>query len=241
MKGLRILASALVLVPSAGLAAPGLDEEVYGATIETGKTELEARYGRLVGGSADGEDALVIEAARGFSSHFYGAALAKFARNRDDNRRLETVGLEGIFTLGDIQGLGMNAALYVEAEHNLHGPDNLETKLLLEHRKGPFDTRLNLIAERELTSGAPIEFGYAASADYEVAEDLSIGAQAFGGLGTSRNITTRDEHFVGPSAKVGFDHFGSGELEIRAGYLFAVGRASAVTHGQIHFGVEYEF
>lgn len=241
MKTFRVLALILLAVPTGAYAAPGLDDVVYGATVEAGKSEIEARYGRLTGGAADGEDAFVLEAAHGFSSHFYGAALATFEREPDRSRRLETIAVEGIYTLGRIRGLDVDTAVYGELEHGIHGPDNLETKLLLERRKGPFDSRINLVAERALTSGAPIEFSYAASADYAVADDISFGAEAFGELGSSRKFTTRTEHFVGPSAKIGFDHAGPGELELRAGYLFAIDRARDESKGQLRFGLEYEF
>jgi len=241
MKRVWAIATAIVAVSSAANAAPGLDDVVYGATVEAGKTEVETRYGRLVGGDADAEDAFVVEVARGFSSHFYGAALATFERGPASSRRLEALALEGIFTLGRIKALDLDTAVYVEAEHGIHGPDNLETKLLLERRKGPFDSRLNVIAERALEPGAPAEFSYAASADYEVAEDISLGAEAFGELGTSDKITTHSEHFVGPALKVGLDHVGRGELELRSGYLFAVGRARDEARGQLRFGLEYEF
>ena len=235
------IASIFLFVPSVSYAAPGLDEVVYGATVEAGKTEIETRYGRLTGGAADGTYAFVLEVAHGFSRHFYGAALATFEQVPDSGRRLQTLAVEGIVPLGRIKGLGVDTAVYVEAAHGLHGPDNLETKLLLERRKGPFDARLNLIAERALTSGAPVEFSYGTSADYAVGDDISLGAEAFGDLGTSDRFTTRGEHFIGPAVKVGLDHVGPGELELRAGYLFAVDRSRDDTKGQLRFGMEYEF
>lgn len=241
MKTTWALAALIWALPTAAYAAPGLDDVVYGATVEPRKTEVETRYGRLLGGAAEGADAFVIEVARGFSSHLYGAALATFAREPGRSRRLETLALEGIVTLGRIKSLDLDTAVYVEGEHGVHGPDNLETKLLLERRKGPFDTRLNLIAERALKAGAPVEFGYAASTDYEVAEDVALGVEAFGELGSSDKFTTRAEHFVGPAVKVGLDHAGPGELELRAGYLFAVGRARDEAKGQLRLGLEYEF
>lgn len=241
MRASQILAFFFLLVPSASYAAPGLDDVVYGASVELGKSEMELRYGRLTGAAAEGEDAFVIEAAHGFSARFYGAALAALEREPGSSRRLETIGAEGIFTLGPIKDLDLDTAVYGEVEHGIHGPDNLETKLLLERRKGPFDSRLNLIAERALRSGAPIQFGYAASADYALGDDISVGAEAFGDLGTSRKITTRSEHFVGPSINVGLDHAGPGELELRGGYLLAVGAARNESRGQLRFGLEYEF
>jgi hypothetical protein len=230
-----------LVLPSAAYAAPGLDEAVYGATVEPDKSEIETRYGRLTGGAEAGKDALVVETAHGFSSRFYGAGLATFEREPDRSRRLQTIAVEGILTLGHINGLDLDTAIYAEFEHGIHGSDNLETKLLLEHRKGRLDSRLNLIAERALTSGAPVEFSYAASADCEIADDISLGAEAFGGLGTSHKLTTRSEHFVGPSATIGLDHAVSGELELRAGYLFAIDRARDRSKGQLRLGLEYEF
>lgn len=231
----------LVCVPSTVYAAPGLDDVVYGATVETGKSEIETRYGRLTGGPADGEDALVIEASHTFTPRIYGAVLATFGHEPGSSRRLETIALEGIYALGRINGLDLDTAVYVEVAHGLHGPDNFEAKLLLERRKGPFDTRLNLRAERPWASGAPIEFGYAASADYKVADDVSLGAEAFGDFGTSHGLTTRGEHFIGPAAKIELDHAGPGELEVRAGYLIPVDRARDDTKGQLRLGIEYEF
>jgi hypothetical protein len=239
----RVWAAACILmgIPAAASAAPGLDDAVYGATVEAGKAEIETRYGRLMGGEDAGEDAFVAEAAYGFSPGVYGAALATLEREPGGNRRLETVAVEGIFTLGRIDSLGLDTAIYVEAEHGVHGPDNLETKLLVEHRRGRFDWRLNLVAEREVSQHAPVEFGYAASADFEVAEDLRIGAEAFGDLGTSDGLTTSGEHFIGPAMRVGFDRAGPGELELRTGYLLPVGRAHEGSKGQLRFGIEYEF
>jgi hypothetical protein len=236
-----ILAAAALAAAAPAHAAPGLDEIVYGATVEPGETEFEARYGRLTGDAADGEDALVLEASHGFSSHFYGAALAIFEREPGDQRRLAAVALEAIAPLGRIEALGLDTALYVEIEAPLHDAAKLETKLLLEKRSGAFDSRLNLIAEKALDGGSPVEFRYAASADFGVADDIRIGAEAFGELGTSDHLTTRGEHYLGPSISAELEHVGSAEVELRAGYLFALGHARDITDGQLRFGLAYEF
>ena len=51
-----ILLSALAALAFAqpAAAAPGVGSKVYGATVEKGVTEIEARYGRLSGGPASG-------------------------------------------------------------------------------------------------------------------------------------------------------------------------------------------
>ena len=80
-------AASIAATPAA--AAPGLGDKVYSATVEAGETEFEARYGRLVGDEADGEDALNLEVARGFSPRFYGAVIGEFGREPHDQRSLE--------------------------------------------------------------------------------------------------------------------------------------------------------
>src|SRR4051812_31532403 len=76
MKLLSIAAAAgFALTGTAAFATPGLDEKVYGATVEKGVSEVELRYGRSVGGEAGGEDATVVELSHGFSDRFYGGVL----------------------------------------------------------------------------------------------------------------------------------------------------------------------
>lgn len=233
------LAAALSATPAA--AAPGLDEVVYGATVEPGLSEIEARYGRLSGRGGNATDALVIEASHGFSTRFYAAALAIFAREPGASRKLDAFALEGIAPLGRIKPLGLDTALYIELEKPLHESAKLESKLLLEKRVGRFDSRLNLIGEKTLSDSAPIELRYAASADVEVAEDLRLGGQAFGELGTTRDFTTRGEHYLGPSVSTELGAGHDRKLELRAGYLFALGHARDEASGQFRLGLALEF
>ena len=222
--------------------APGVGEKVYGATVEKGVSEVEFRYGRLTGGEADGEDGAVIELSHGFSDRFYGGALFEFEREPGQERRLEAVGAEGIFALGHVKAIDTDVALYGEYEAVRGGADKVETKLLLQHRRGPFDGRLNLIAEKSLKSGEPVEFGYAASADWKLVDDFRGGIEAFGELGSTHKLLPRAEHFMGPMVKTEIEHLpGRGELEIEAGYLFALGASRDETHGQARLLLEYEF
>ena len=54
-------ALACALPGHAFASAPGMGDEVYGATVEKGEAEIEARYGALDGGPDDGEDVLKLE------------------------------------------------------------------------------------------------------------------------------------------------------------------------------------
>ena len=233
-------ALAALALSQPAVAAPGVGEKVYGATVEGGVTEVEARYGRLVGGEESGEDGLVLELAHGFSDHFYGAVLAEFEREPQGKRELEAFALEAVVPIGRIDSLGLDVGLYGEYEAVREGSDAVETKLLLQHRQGPFDGRLNMVAEKALHGGEPVEFGYAASADWEAFGEIRLGAAAFGELGTGQGLTTHGEHFAGPIVKAEIEHLGPGELEIETGYLFALGEARHETDGQLRLNLEYE-
>ena len=234
-------ANSLVLGSTPAHAAPGLAEKVYGARVDAGVTELEARYGRLQGRADAGNDAFVLEAAHGFNDQFYGAILTEFERENGGDRRLTAFAVEGIYTLGHIKALAIDVALYGEYGAARGGPDKFETKLLLQHRQGAFDGRLNLVAERPLTGGStPVAFEYAASADWQVADEVRLGGAAFGQLGDTRRLSFHGEHFVGPIAKYEIEHLGRGELGIETGYLFALGQARNDAHGQLRLLLEYE-
>jgi hypothetical protein len=229
-------------LPTVTLAAPGVGGKVYGATVEAGKTELEARYGRLAGGPDDGEDGLVLEVAHGFSKKLYVAALAEFEREPGSRRRLEALAIEAITPLGRIESLKLDVALYGEYETVRGGRDALESKLLLQHQHGKFDGRLNLTAAKALRSGAPLEFEYAASADWAIGGEFRAGLAAFGELGTTDKFLPRAQHFIGPIVKTEIEHLpGNSELEIEAGYLRAVGAARDDTKGQFRLLLEWEF
>ncbi len=223
-------------------AAPGLAAEVYGATVEQGETEFEARYGRLHGngpsGSANGEDALRLEAAYGVTHNFRLGVVGEFARAPGGPRRADSASIEAIYALGKAGGI--DVAVYGEYEVGFLGPDKIETKLLLQRRTGPWDLRLNLIGKKALTAGERVELGYAASADIAVVEDVRLGMQAYGDLGTFRRFALRHEHYAGPVVKFEIEGLGP-EVGVELGYLFALGAATDSSDGQFHLRLEFEF
>lgn len=215
-----------------------LTTKVYGATLEPGTTEIETRFGRMTGGEAGGETGLLLEAAHHFSDRFYAGVEGEFEREPGGNLKLGSVALESIVTLGRIKPFGVDVAVLGEVESVRHGPDVVAAKLLLEKRVGEFDARLNLAAEKP--HGQPVELGYAASADFEIADELRLGAVALGELGSFRNFTTGGGHFAGPVAKYEIEHVAGGELGIETGYLFALGEARHETTGQVRLLLEFE-
>ncbi len=235
------LAVVMLLAASGAQAAPGVGEKIYGASVERGVTEVEARYGRLTGGTDNGEDGLVLELAHGFSDRFYGALLGEFERAPGSGRKFGSLGAEAILTTGRIEALGIDTALYAEFAAVRGGPDKLETKLLLERRAGGFDGRVNLIAEKLLAGGNRVNFGYAASADWHVVGEIRAGVAAFGEFGDIHSFASRNEHFLGPVIKAAIEHLpGGSEIEIETGWLRAFGAARDDTNGQFRLLLEWE-
>ncbi|MFM5953171.1 MAG: hypothetical protein ACKOPE_02565 [Novosphingobium sp.] len=229
------------LMPSLAHAHQGVGDPVYGATLEDGTTEFEARYGRLTGGSEDGADGLVFEVEHSFSNRFAAATLIETARDPGGQRIVQSASIEAIHTLGHVDALALDVAVYGEYKFGIRGQDDVaEGKILLEHRAGSFDARVNLIAEKPLRASDPVELGYAASADWAVlGDDLRFGVAGFGDLGTTSHFGGRQETFAGPEVKTEFE-IGGGELEIEAGWLKSFGAARDVTSGQARLLVGFE-
>jgi hypothetical protein len=239
---MKVLALAATLAGATGAAAaPGVGDPVYGATVTPGTAEVEARYGRLTGGSANGNDGLILEGEYGVSKRLSLAVLVETGRGAGRARQANAVAIEAVRTLGRIEALKLDTAIYVEFKHVLNGdPDAVEVKGLFEHAAARFDARLNLIAEKPFRA-EPVEFGYAASIDWAViGDEFKLGAAAFGDLGTSARFGGRQEHFIGPQAKFEIEHIGPGEIEIEAGWLAAVGKARDMATGQARLLVSYE-
>ncbi|MGE5566440.1 MAG: hypothetical protein ACM3YN_09855 [Parcubacteria group bacterium] len=233
--------AALSLSAGQALAAPGLGSEVYGARVEKGVTEVEARYGELTHGPDDGEAALVIEGKHGFTDRFAGMAEVEFEHEPGEGNEAESISLEGIYYIGQLPG-GVDVGVQGEYEANLHGEgDTAALSGLFQKTAGPFDGRLNLGWERGLgRDNDESEFGYKAAAMWEVADELKLGAKAFGDLGDGDHFGGRREHFAGPVVEWEMDEIPGGELGLEAGYLFALGSARDEADGQLRLGVEWE-
>ena len=234
-----VIAALAGMMAAPAVAAPGVGDPIYGATVTKGLVEFEARYGRLTGGAANGEDGLVLEAGYGVTPRLAVAVFVETGRLPNGPRTADAFAVEVIRTLGRIGGI--DTALYIEAKHGRRGdPDAIEVKGLFERARHGFDARLNLIVEKPFRD-EPLAFGYAASADWAViGDEIRLGAAAFGDAGTSSRFGGRQQHFIGPVAKVEIEHLGRGELEVEAGWLAAIGAARDVTVGQARLLVSYE-
>ena len=160
--------AALFAAPA--LADPRLDEVVYSPYIENHMFELETRFGQEIGdGSLKGAQTVVNEFENMASTIASGLALVSTVeRSRASPQRLSGLGVEGIFYIGQIPKIGVDAGLYLEVTKGMGGEANGgEAKLLLAKTAGRFQGLVNFIVERPF-SGPPGEvfaaYGYAASA-----------------------------------------------------------------------------
>lgn len=229
----------------AAAAEPGLGQQVYDPYVRNGLTEVEVRTGRLLGGPAEGDQTTVVELEHGFNDRFSLAVLGEFEDEPGQTRKLDAIAVEGVAYLGQVPGLGLDAAVYVEYEQRLHNESGvLEGKLLLAKTRDRFQGLFNIIAEQALTDrdgDGATEFGYAASATWETAPKLRVGIEAFGDFGTNRSFGGRQPHYVGPVVKwENRPNWLPAELELEAGYLFAAGGARDYTDGQLRLLIALE-
>lgn len=121
-----------------------------------------------------------------------------------------------------------------------------ELKLILSSNTGAWNISENFIAEKDF-SHAPWEFGYAAGAARPLraafgsrectlcAEKLTLGAEAYGGLGDTWSLTTRDtSHYIAPIAGWELPH--GGRLSFSPGW----GLTGSSLHRIYRVGLAYE-
>ncbi|MGI8841236.1 MAG: hypothetical protein ACR2F8_10740 [Caulobacteraceae bacterium] len=237
---------ALVLA-AAGVAKadPRLDEKVYDPYVLNGVAEFEARNAQELGGPLGGEATTVLEAEYGLNDRLSLALVGTIERPPGETTRLAGVGLEGVAYLGRIPGVGVDAGLYLEYTRGLAGEnDGGEAKLLLAKTAGRFQGLVNLIVEKPLSAPAGegyASYGYAASATWQAAGALRLGAEAFGDLGDDHAFLGRQGAYVGPQVKwegrLGASPF---DIGLDAGWLAAIGPARGEASSQARVGLELE-
>lgn len=229
-----VVVTSLAAAPS--VAQPGLGQEVDEAKVEKGETEISARFDTLLGKASGGNDALQFEIGHGLSDQFRAEVQAEFTQENGSDRRLDGIALQGIYEVGEAGGFTF--ALLGQYELAVDETDAIETKLLVQRNSDRSDLRLNLIASKDLDKSR-VNFGYAASAHYEVIDDLSMGVEGFGEF-RAADGSTGTEHFVGPTTRLSTERFGP-ELELEAGYLFALGAAKHEADGQLRLALNLTF
>lgn len=237
---LAVIVAGAAWMPSFSSAEPGLANEIYGPSVHRGETEVEVRGGVLNGGVHDGEWQVKAEFSHAFTDWWRPGVVGEWERESGDGR-FTALALENVFDFTATRHWPVHMGGYFEYEWKQDGDEEVEVKLLAEHERGPLALTLNLIAEREIGSGASWEFGYAAQGAYSLNDDFALGVQGLGDAGDEDNFGDLGDqaHYWGPFAQFELAHLGDGEVEAQLGYLFGAGEAEA--DGQFRFKLEYEF
>jgi len=244
------VAGVLSLIGAApAYADPRLDEKVYSPYVQNHVAELELRRGQEIGGPLGGARTDVIELEYGLNDRLSLALVGSIEREPDASDHLNSVGLEGVYYVGQIPRLGVDVGLYFEYGFGLNGEDDsVEAKLLLAKISDRFQGLFNFIVERPI--GAPrgeafASYGYAASATWRTIGQLRLGVEAFGDLGDDHGIFTRAQGaYVGPQLLWETrPSWSPMEIEIDAGWLAAVGpdRDEADSQARLTIGLERRF
>jgi hypothetical protein len=185
------LALAGAFTASAATADPRLDEKVYEPYIKSHVLEVEARAGGETGRALGGSRTYVGEVEYGVNDRLSLAVIGKVANDAGESTTFRSLGLEGVYYLGQIPHTGIDTGAYLEYAKGFNGGDDVvEAKLLGARQFGPIQAVANLIMERPLN--VPDErfasYGYAASATWQPALAWRLGAQAFGELGSDHGF-----------------------------------------------------
>jgi len=238
-------AALVMMVATAAQADPRLDEKVYDPYVRNHVLEVETRFARESGGPLDRSSATVAELEYGLSDTLSLAALGKIAGGGGEPTRLRGIGIEAVYALGQIPGLGVDVGLYGEVMEGVNGDDSaLEGKLLFAKQAGPVQALLNLIVERPLhvPGEAYGSYGYAGSVTVRAAKGLRLGVQAFGDLGSDHAfLKGRQGAYVGPALLwEGRPRNAPVELEVGLGWLKSVGASTKEADSQLRVTVELE-
>ena len=171
-----------------------------------------------------------IEFEYGISDRLMIAPYVVFERGRGENLRYAEVKLESRYQLGKFKTNRVLPSLYLEYARPRRGASVVEGKLILSRfNKRGDDLSLNLIAERELESGAKIERQY--SIGY--ARDLGKKGARIGGEWIHNLADKRIN--AGPT--IAFS--ATKDIWLVTGYAFAITKRD--NRGEFRLNLEYEW
>lgn len=223
---MRLPLALLALALGSGLAEPAfaLPIKVYAPKVEAGALEVEADTIH-----ADDETETRFELGYGVNRWWRATGVVEVVDTASAGPRVQAYTVENVIVLPRPAWLPFQWGLYGEYEVGARGgaPDKVELKALFSGDVGKFENRVNLVAEREVGAGAAdeTEYEYAVQTRYKFNDDVALGLQASGDLGTSERFGHLSdlEHVVGPIVAGEFHLPGvKSEFEFEAAYLVGV-------------------
>lgn len=193
-----------------------------------GEKEIETKS-RYRGSDASLEQQVELE--YGVSDRLMIAPYVVFERGRGENLRYHEWKLESRYQLGRFKTGRLLPSLYLEYARPRGGASELEGKLIFSRfNKRGDDLSVNLIAERELKSGAKIEREYSIGYARDVGKNgARLGGEWIHNL-SGRRINAGPTWAFAPRD----------DLWLVAGYAFPITRRDN-NKGELRLNLEYEF
>jgi high-affinity iron transporter len=228
------------------LAAPRAEAayKVYSPIVEEGETAIEAAGHRAIDddSTVDGSQEYKLELEHSPAWFWLTAVGAEWEKAPGGDLEATEASWENVFQLFEQGRYPVDVGLLVEYAHSLEhgGHDKLEIGALLQKEFGPSQVLVNLIAERDLTSGADTELEYALQYRWRGDPRFEPGIEVYGEFGDVGDFGSLGDHGheAGP-ALFGKFRLGSGAIKYEAAWLF--GLTADAADQTLRFLVEYEF
>jgi len=241
-----VIAALIVLAAAAVVAAPRAEaaDKVYSPIVEEGERAIEFRGHRESDGdpAADGAQQFKIDLEYSPRWFWNSELVGEWEKSPGESLKNTEIAWENIFQLFEQGRYPIDAGLLVEYAHSTQpgSQDKVELGALLQKDFGANQMRFNLMAERELRSGAETELGYALQYRRRRSPRFEPGIELYGVFGELGNFGSVADHSheLGPAA-FGRVPLGNGALRYEFAWLFGLTGAAAAQSAR--FLLEYEF
>jgi hypothetical protein len=235
-----------VLGAVAAVAAPRAEaaDKVYSPIVEEGERAIEFRGHQESDGdpAVDGGQQYKVDLEYSPRWFWNSELVGEWEKPPGESLKNTEIAWENIFQLFEQGRHAIDAGLLIEYAHSMEpgGKDDIELGALFQKDFGPNQMRFNLMAERELRSGAETELDYALQYRWRRSPLFEPGIELYGTFGELGDFGAfRDHrHEVGPAA-FGRVPFGGGVLKYEFAWLFALTEDAAAQTAR--FLLEYEF
>jgi len=246
LPGGAIAAGTGILLVGLLLTAPRAEAayKVYSPIVEEGETAVELFGHRAFDDdpAVDGSQEYKLELEHAPAWFWLTAIGAEYEKEPGHDLEATEIAWENVFQLFAQGRYPVDLGLLVEYAHSLEqgGHDKLEVGALLQKEFGASQLVLNLIAERDLTSGADTELEYALQYRWRGNPRFEPGIEVYGEFGEVGDFGSLDDHGheAGP-ALFGKFKLGGGAIKYEAAWLF--GLTADAADQTLRFLVEYEF
>jgi hypothetical protein len=227
----------MAMLPLAVAAAPS--DKVYTLSSKPGEIEAELRGGYVYDpGKVDNTlQTYVVDLGYGVTPWWFSEVVGEYEKLPDQSGEFEEIEWENIVLLNTPGRHAVDVGLFVEYKFALDSgaSDRLELGPMLQKRFGAAQANLNLIAGRDVGSGARSDVSYEYRTQWRqpLIDDLDVGVQGFG------EFDSHAPQNWGPALFGELELGGEHELGYDAALLVGIGGDSPDVI--FRWALEYEF